>query len=378
MHAFHAALERAQRREGQARLLFYGASHVASDWFTNVIRKELQHRFGDAGHGFVVPVHPWRSYRHLGVHLESDGADRWTTHRIRTNHLSVDRYGLAGVAVETSEEGAYGIVQTDDQGTIGRLASRFELFFLRQPEGGSFEVRIDDQPQGALDTRSDGPEAAYATYDLTDGPHRFEVRARGDGAVRLFGVAVERDRPGVILDTLGINGARARYHLFWDDALYREHLTHRNPDLVVLAYGTNESGDDDVPVELYTHRLRNVLSRVRETVPGASCLLIGPTDRPKKSGPRRRPRLRDRPRTLELVAAQRGLSEEFGCGFFDLVAFMGGPMSMVEWVSQGMASRDHIHLSRSGYERLGQVLFHALVHGYPDLPEPGEPGPSAP
>ena len=209
-------------------------------------------------------------------------------------------------------------------------------------------------------------------YDVADGPHRFEVRARGDGPVRLFGVAVERDQPGVILDTLGINGARSRYHLFWDDALYREHLTHRNPDLIVLAYGTNEAGDDDVPIELYKHRLRNVLSRVRETVPHASCLLIGPSDRPRKSGPRRRPRLRDRPRTLQLVAAQRGLSEEFGCGFFDLVAFMGGPMSMVRWVEQGMASRDHIHLSRSGYERLGEVLFQALVHGYPELPEPAQ------
>ena len=156
MHAFHAGLERAQRGEGQARLLFYGASHVASDWFTNVIRKELQHRFGDAGHGFVLPVHPWRSYRHLGVHVDSDGADRWTTYRIRTRHLNVDRYGLAGIAMETSHEGAYGIVQTDDQGTIGRHASRFELFFLRQPEGGAFEVWIDGQLQGALETRARG------------------------------------------------------------------------------------------------------------------------------------------------------------------------------------------------------------------------------
>src|SRR5262249_32003260 len=56
LRSLHAALRRAASREGQARLLFYGASHVASDLFTGYIRRELQSRFGDAGRGIVLPV----------------------------------------------------------------------------------------------------------------------------------------------------------------------------------------------------------------------------------------------------------------------------------------------------------------------------------
>jgi hypothetical protein len=55
MEALHRALARAAAGEGQARLAFYGASHVASDLFTGHIRRELQTRYGDAGHGFLVP-----------------------------------------------------------------------------------------------------------------------------------------------------------------------------------------------------------------------------------------------------------------------------------------------------------------------------------
>ena len=84
----------------------------------------------------------------------------------------------------------------------------------------------------------------------------------------------------MIVDTLGIPGSRVRYHLLWDDAIYREHLKRRKPNLVVLAYGTNEAGDDDEPIESYAADLRKVVARVREVVPAASCLLVGPSDRP--------------------------------------------------------------------------------------------------
>jgi lysophospholipase L1-like esterase len=179
--------------------------------------------------------------------------------------------------------------------------------------------------------------------------------------VWLFGVAVERDEPGVIVDTLGINGSRARYQLLWDDQIYREHLRRRDPDLVVLAYGTNESGDDS-PIEDYERDLRAVVERIRETVPKASCLLIGPSDRPMQVEERV---FEDRARTADLIAVQHRVALEYGCGFFDLVAFQGGALSMVQWAASDppYASQDHIHYTRLGYQRLGEVLLSALLEG---------------
>jgi lysophospholipase L1-like esterase len=265
---------------------------------------------------------------------------------VRGDTRDIERFGLHGVFVETARRNAWAEVSTTSSGDVGRAASVFELFYYRQPRGGDLQVFLDGTPLERIRTRDAAAGPGYARYEVPDGPHSLRVRATGNGLVRLFGMALERERPGVIVDTLGINGARARYHLMWEDQLYREHLRRRNPDLVVLAYGTNESGDDQ-PIALYEAQLRQVVSRVRETVPNASCLLVGPSDRPARLEDGS---YEDRPRTAQLIQAQHRVAVEMGCGFFDLVAFMGGPLSMVAWNSAEPAygSPDHVHFTRVG------------------------------
>jgi lysophospholipase L1-like esterase len=333
------------------------------------------------------------------------------------------------VALESrADRRAVGAFSTRSRGELSGLASGFELYYLKQPGGGRLLVFIDGKRVRSIATASARPEAGYALFPVPEGHHRFEIRAIGNGRVRVFGVAVERDAPGVILDTVGIPGARARYHLQWDDALYREHLARRRPDLVALAYGTNEAGDDDVPLAFYEQSLREVMDRIKETVPGASCLLIGPSDRPLKleqpeegkdidgrngepvaeqgssadAGPdpgqqagldgvadAGQPEWPDpewcaergygpRPLTAAIIEVQRRVARDYSCGFFDTVRFMGGPMSMVRWAaaSPPLGSADHVHFTLAGYRLLGEVLHRALMAGYrPDDADPLPPPP---
>ena len=367
MQALHRALARAAAGEGQARLLFYGASHVASDLFTGHIRRELQRQYGDAGHGFVVPVHPWRTYRHRDINIESDGK-RWETHRIRVGDSDVELVGLAGVAMTSRLPGSFGAVSTTEDNEFGRTADLFELYYLKHPRGGDLDILIDGRKARRISTRGSKTAPAYATFRVPDQGHRFEIRTLSRRPVWLFGVAVERDRPGVIVDTLGINGSRARYQLLWNDAIYREHIQRRRPDLVVLAYGTNESGDE-APIEDYERDLRTVVKRMRDAVPESSCLLIGPSDRPMQVEERV---FEDRTRTARLIEVQHRVALEHGCGFFDLVAFQGGSLSMIQWAANdpAYASQDHIHYTRLGYQRLGEVLLSALLEGMPASLEP--------
>ncbi|MBC7172889.1 MAG: hypothetical protein H5U40_10695, partial [Polyangiaceae bacterium] len=283
MDHFYVALARAARGQGQARLLFYGASHTASDLYTGYLRQALQQAYGDAGHGFIIPVAPWRSYRHRDVEIESGG--QWATYKVQQPSGAPDHYGLAGAAVETSEAGAWGLVRTKSRGSIGLAVGSFEVFFLEQPGGGDFDVFIDDERVQRVQTQADERRPGYAAFQVPDGPHELKIRVEGNGLVRLFGVALGRNVPGVVVDTLGINGSRARNQLAWEDYTYRDHLRRRSPDLVALAYGTNESGDEQ-PIREYMADLTRVLTRIREAVPDASCLLIGPSDRPLKVGRR--------------------------------------------------------------------------------------------
>ena len=94
------------------------------------------------------------------------------------------------------------------------------------------------------------------------------------------------------------------------------------------------------------------------------CVPFGPSDRPMQVEERV---FEDRTRTASLIEIQHRVALEHGCGFFDLVAFQGGSLSMVQWAANdpAYASQDHIHYTRLGYQRLGEVLLSALLEGMP-------------
>ena len=360
MLKFHRRLREVEAGHAKARLLFFGASHIASDAITGRIRERLQERFGNGGAGFLLPVKPWRYYRHQQIEIESDWK-KWDVFRVRASTAEKDRFGLAGVAVQTDEEGHFGTLTARGK---RQLPTQYELYLQSQPDGGKLEIVVDDQVIRRISTEGESVANAYVSFSIPKGSSSVTFRSRGDGPTRIYGLSAENPGPSVVVDTLGINGARVRYHLLWDDQTYLEHVVRRDPALITLAYGTNESGDDDVPLELYEQRLREALSRLQDVAPNASCLLIGASDRPQRE--KFTDPFMDRPRTTQVNAVQKKVSEAMGCAWFDLQAFMGGPLSMITWAEHDppYGSKDHIHFTHLGYERLGDVLHDALLWGY--------------
>ena len=347
----HEALRRAARGEGVARLAFWGASHTASDQYPSFLRASLQRRFGDAGAGLVMPAVPFALYERRDVVVESGGG--WRGVMVRGAARGDDRYGRAGFAVETE-------ARTWARVRSARRTAHVELWALAQPGGATLELRVDGDAQVAtLATDTAEHALAYAALEVTPRAHRVEVRAHGDGRARVFGVLLESDRPGVVVESFGVPGARARDQLPWDPATMREHLARRPVDLYALAYGTNETGDR-TPLPALERDLRETLSRWREAAPDAACLVVGPSDWP---------RVRDgiaeaRPRTTAVRDAYRRVALTTGCGFFDLLAFQGGPASIERWVSAGWALGDRVHMTDPGHQRLAQVLERALLRGF--------------
>jgi len=357
--AFGAALDRARTHAGQARIAAWGASHTAADLYTGTIRRVLQSAYGDAGHGFIVAGRPWKFFRQSDVNLAA--SDGWLVDRVdKADALTDGRYGIAGVSVRSASPADFTRAGTTRDNAVGRRASTVEAWFLHQPDGGSFDVFVDGRRARVVPTAAANHAPGYATFAVPDRGHVVEVRPRGDGEVRLFGLVLERTVPGVILDTLGIPGSRAETLLKWDHAIFRHQVERRRPDLVILAYGTNEAGDDDVPIAEYETRLQEVVTEVRTAAPQASCLLIGPTDRPLETPDRR---FVPRPRRAEVTGVQRRIAFDRGCAFFDPAAMMGGEGGMVQWVRAvpPLASGDHVHLTPAGYEIMGQMLVRELM-----------------
>ncbi|MBX3273654.1 MAG: hypothetical protein KF729_25545 [Sandaracinaceae bacterium] len=358
--SFHEALAQAEAGERAARVVVYGGSHAASDLYTGRMREVLQARFGDAGHGFV-PLVPM-VHRQWAWGVRIDEAEGFEPLQVSLKRREPYRYGLAGAAFLAEEPGAFAAIESDHWGN-GRWASRLELLYDRAPGGGALEVWLDGRRVDTLSTDAPSPQNGLQSYEVSDAPHRLEVRAAGDGPVTVYGVTMERERPGVVLHNLGLVGGKARHHLLWDEAQWAAYFERLAPDLVVLSYGNNEATDAHLGLADHEAHLRAVLARVRREAPRASCLLVGPTDRPEA-----RPdgALEPREVVAELTAMQRQVALDAGCGFFDTLAFQGGLGASADWLAHDppYLRDDLLHLTRDGYRRWGEALVRALLMDY--------------
>jgi lysophospholipase L1-like esterase len=297
----------------------------------------------------------------MDIRLDSSGG--WVTDKAFTRAGRRDGlYGLAGFSCASESKEDWAWAATTKKSKFGRSVSRIDLFWLVQPGGGRFDLLIDDAVTATVSTSGISSDLGVKSIRVPDGPHTVEIRPKGDGEVRFFGMTFERDAPGVIVDSLGIRGARASVILKWNPAIWAAQLKKRRPDLVLLAYGTNESGDTHQPIEKYERVLSKVLARVKGASPQASCVLIGPTDRPAKLGRQWVPR----PRVTQVIRTQRRVAGRFGCGFWDARDSMGGEMSITRWraANPPLASKDHVHLTTRGYYALADDFQKALLYGW--------------
>ena len=355
---FYGALRRTALGEPGAvtRVTHYGDSVIIEDLWTATVRRKLQQRFGDAGAGFLFVARPWEWYGHQDVVTKF--TDAWHVKRV-TIGQSLDRlYGYGGVTFIAGGPGAKATFGTSTTGPTGGAVSRFEVYFLAQPHGGSLEIAADGTVLETFSTAADAVASGFRRVDVPDGPHQLTVRSLGGGPVRLFGVTLEREGPGVVYDGIGILGASARALLEPDEAHWRSQFEHRRPDLVVLTFGTNES-DHDLSLAGYREQLTRVVARVRAVAPFAACLLAGPPDR---GDPNTR---KTRPVIPKLVQIQREVALAGGCAFWDTFTAMGGPDTMWRWyrTNPRQSFGDLTHLAPAGGEILGGLLYGALVQG---------------
>jgi lysophospholipase L1-like esterase len=283
----------------------------------------------------------------------------WTVSRIVGPLASDGLYGLGGVSFK-APPGVRARFGTDDQGRFGRKVSRFVFSYLEQPAGGSFEVNVDGAHHATLD--ASGTEKRVKSYELKveDGAHLFEIVTKS-GMPRAFGVVLERHEPGVVLDALGVQGARIRFLDKMDDAHFAEQLRWRSPDLVIFQFGANESGDGFAyPMPEYYATMRRVLEQTRAALPDSGCLVLAAMDRARREDGV----LTSMAIIPLIVKEQQRAAHDVGCAFFDTYRAMGGHGSMPTWVRRGLGQADFTHPSGVGSEVLGKWIYRALMQGY--------------
>jgi hypothetical protein len=461
LERFFRALQRVEEREPGAdvRVLHMGASHTASDTVTGPLRVEFARQFGDGGRGYVHPGIPWRRYRQLSVNYDMQGD--WIVHN-GMRRDAVPPFGLSGIRIESSEEGAWFERSTCAGCELGQTMNEWAIHYLRVPGGGSFRVIVDGEVREFMSTairpedmeRASGRVAsdfdedlpqhtdrelegvdlvvpdigggeflqhepgtapsvwagAIVRGDLVEGAHSIRIEVAGDGPVSVLGVTTGSEASGAIYSSVGLNGSQGGHFAAFDQELFAQDAELINPDLVVFAWGINETysdryiPDNETPTESDwlasgTHHREvydELVRRIRARAPGSSCIFLLPTDLNPRTHPTRPdgvgrcqasaetgidqagcnaalPRSYASIRQAQILAA-----DDSGCLVWDQQEAMGGVGGIALWqaVDPPLAAADGIHLTMRGYEALAQTFFYDLMDTYevwklepdPDVP----------
>ncbi|WP_150126022.1 GDSL-type esterase/lipase family protein [Brevundimonas sp. LM2] len=143
------------------------------------------------------------------------------------------------------------------------------------------------------------------------------------------------------------------------------------PDLVVLAYGTNDGFDDGLDAVAYEALLRAQVERVRQAAPGASLLILGAPEALRGAGEGTCPGDLERrwtaPAGLAVVReVQHRVAASERVAFWDWKGRMGGDCSAFA-LAQGetpLMRGDGVHFTRDGGDWIGGLLFADLMTAY--------------
>ena len=337
---------RSGRRSAPLRILWFGDSHAAADFWPSSVRKSLSAVLPAAGPGYLALGVP--NYRHGMARLWRAGGLDISPHPPARRSTEDDGvFGLGGTRVTMKDSTALVTMKLTFEGAATAKIN-YELFYRTTSETDLLALSLGEERREFGPTKESIGGISSLRFD-SDGRRTVEIRALR-GQPQLFGVVAETETPGFVLDTLGINGARFGTPLAWQKESFSAVLAARHPLVAVVAYGTNEVFDEEA-VARHAERQRQFIERLRAAVPDIGCIVAGPTDVGRGGTAAAE-------RVAALDEAERSTAEELGCIYFSPYQLISKEGGFIAWQKSEppLALSDGIHFTARGYSRLGEAM----------------------
>lgn len=378
--AIGAKLREARTGGDPVHILQIGDSHTAGDMITNGLRSRLQARYGHGGRGVLAAGRPYQGYLTFGV-TASESAG-W-----RSNVIFGGRWqpggpalGLSGFTRTTSNPGETLGLATDSPDFD---FDRATVCALTRPGGGIVTIRIGEVRENwSLQASEEG--VACRTLTSPRSVSNASITTLDDGQVSITSFGTFRSEGGVVVSNVGVVGAQLQHFGRTDDDVLRAEFAAYHPDLIVLAYGTNEGFSLRLAASDYEATLRAQVARIRRVAGrDVPIMLLGAPDAASRSASTGgtcgsgwfTPTLLG-----DVRSVQRRVARELRLSFWDWEQAMGGRCASQSWLGQGLMRGDMVHFTRAGGDRIGAMIFEDLERTppagtglRPRTPQPQEP-----
>lgn len=260
------------KKRGGLTILQIGDSHTAADYFTGEIRRLLQRRFGNGGPGYLEIGRPHPGVRSAIVNVAVSSG--WNYSALQKSDDSA-RYHLSGFDAQTRRAGETLKFTPAEPAAYDSI----EIQTLSGPEHGEIEVSINDQPPTRYSLKSDEDGRQLFTIRPNKAGNtlqKLQIKTVNDRPVTISGVGVFNRRSGVSYSNVGFPGATIDIVNKYDGDMLEQELKSLAPQIVVLAFGTNEGFNDNLDLERYRSHYRSVIQKIRTASPGTRIVLVGP------------------------------------------------------------------------------------------------------
>lgn len=331
----------AQSRDRKIHIFQLGDSHTAADLMSGALREHFQQQYGDGGVGFISPL-AIPGNRYASVRFTRDSG--WSV--ITSRKTSGQPFTLGGnIALPTRDGNQAAIQISDGQGPL-----QIQALYRANGDG---QLTLQNVAHPLPSTQG---EWRFSPVWRVASPVSFSLAPQGQA--ELAGWMLTRPGGGVLLSAAGINGAQISMLNKWQ-ATWRDTLAQLQPDMVILAYGTNEAFNNDLDIAAYRALLTEQISALRNQLPESVIMLVGPGSSIMH---KQASRCADRePANLSaVISTQRDVARQEHVLFWDWYGFMGGACSIDNWAARGLAKNDRVHLTPEGYQASADALWQQL------------------
>lgn len=349
LRPFCMAAKNCCKNNQQLNVVYIGDSHLQAGYNIGVLRRKLQRTYGNAGRGLVFP---YRLAKSNGPYdYVSFSTDEWD-YRRNVFADSTFTTGMMGFALRSINDSVqFGIVLRSNEG----LQYAFKRLQLFTDSCASCKVTVTDSA-GLIFAKRTNQSPYLHQFDFDTEVNSFKITIDADSLKRIniSGVNVCSDSGGSVCHSVGVNGAT--FKSFASQALFFNHLSKLDAQLVIISLGTNEAFN---VYRLDTVSLRsaivNMVDSIRKVFPNIAIMLTTPPDAGIKV---RRKKYKPHTNVATVAKVIRHTACDLHIACYDMHTAAG---SYAHWYKAGMMDAKRIHFTRKAYEIQGYMLANQLL-----------------
>jgi lysophospholipase L1-like esterase len=172
-----------------------------------------------------------------------------------------------------------------------------------------------------------------------------------------------------------------------DNGNLAQDLRNIAPDVVVLAFGTNEGFNDNLDLAAYISQYEQIVRRLQSLRPGLRIVIVGPADAARPAGGCHAEGVGQHcasgatvqtasadsesghchfpvpPKLNPVREAQRKLAERIGAAFWDWSSVQPGPCGAQVWAAANppLMAHDFVHMTLEGYKQSADRFADFLI-----------------